>query len=291
MKIHPGERTLAHATICEPETCGRPRAGTPEAVSAKRFPELERSPDAIRRSGFFDPGRQTWSASTSLARSRSVAATPRVTATSSRDGRRPQPRRECRLRRLHEEIPSWPSYWAYNLEGSYAPRADLETLVALGRPGSMSTGAAGRWSGLPTATPRTSGWVLVNRPLSSRESIRGRSSCDVPAPVLQAKMRPQIENFLVDLRTWASLRHLVDAAIRRRSQQPDALHPRTRRGDLQTRALKWAAETLPLEWRDLIEQVRQDRFVQWNEPPRPGSVERTLAFLDHVQERARSGTR
>ena len=57
------------------------------------------------------------------------------------------------------------------------------------------------------------------------------------------------------------------------------------------RALQWAAETLPAEWRALIDQVRNDRFVQWNDPPRPGSVDRTLTFLNHVQERARGGTR
>jgi hypothetical protein len=53
-------------------------------------------------------------------------------------------------------------------------------------------------------------------------------------------------------------------------------------------ALKWATEALPDEWRDLIEQVRHDRFVQWNDPPRAGSVERTLAFIEYVQHRART---
>jgi hypothetical protein len=52
-------------------------------------------------------------------------------------------------------------------------------------------------------------------------------------------------------------------------------------------ALGWAAETLPLEWRDLIEQVRDDRFVRWNASPRPGSMERAVAFVDYVQGRAR----
>ena len=52
-------------------------------------------------------------------------------------------------------------------------------------------------------------------------------------------------------------------------------------------ALDWGSEAMADEWRSLIEQVRQDRFVQWNDPPRPGSVERTLAFVEHVQERAR----
>ena len=41
---------------------------------------------------------------------------------------------EHALRQLHEEIPSWPGYWAFNLEGSYAPKADLQTLTAIGRP-------------------------------------------------------------------------------------------------------------------------------------------------------------
>ena len=41
---------------------------------------------------------------------------------------------EGALRQLHEEIPSWSGYWAHNLESSYAPRGDLETLAALRRP-------------------------------------------------------------------------------------------------------------------------------------------------------------
>ena len=55
-------------------------------------------------------------------------------------------------------------------------------------------------------------------------------------------------------------------------------------------ALDWAAEKLPLEWRDLIEQVRDDRFVRWNAPPLPGSVERAVAYVRCVQERARIHT-
>ena len=53
-------------------------------------------------------------------------------------------------------------------------------------------------------------------------------------------------------------------------------------------ALTWAAETLPPEWRELIEQVQQDRFVRWNEPSRPESVERAIAFVQYIQERARA---
>src|SRR5215210_849739 len=38
---------------------------------------------------------------------------------------------ERALRELHGEIPTRSGYWARNLEGSYAPRADLVTLAAL----------------------------------------------------------------------------------------------------------------------------------------------------------------
>jgi hypothetical protein len=51
-------------------------------------------------------------------------------------------------------------------------------------------------------------------------------------------------------------------------------------------ALGWALEALPYEWRDLIERVRQDRLVHWNEPTRPGSVDRAVRFVEYVQERA-----
>jgi hypothetical protein len=33
------------------------------------------------------------------------------------------------------------------------------------------------------------------------------------------------------------------------------------------------------------------RFVQWDDPPRPASVERALAFVDYVEKVARTGNR
>jgi hypothetical protein len=51
-------------------------------------------------------------------------------------------------------------------------------------------------------------------------------------------------------------------------------------------ALDWAADALPAEWRDLIEQVRKDRHVPWNSPPAPGAIERSVAFVEYVQARA-----
>jgi hypothetical protein len=53
-------------------------------------------------------------------------------------------------------------------------------------------------------------------------------------------------------------------------------------------ALEWAEGVLPARWQGLLRQVRQDRFVTWNDPPPPGSVETTLAYVDYVRQRAQA---
>jgi len=193
------------------------------------------------------------------------------------------------LRQLHEDVLTWPGYWACNLEGSYAPKADLQTLDALGRPW-LYVNRGGRemeWSGhCNTEDVR---WVLASRPFVLAGTDPRQFVCEVPAAVLQATMRPQIESFLTDLRTWAPFeiswtqRYAVEASSR--------MLYTLEHGEVVSKqdALGWALEALLDEWRNLIEQVREDRLVQWNEPARPGSVDRAVRFVEYVQERARTG--
>jgi hypothetical protein len=103
------------------------------------------------------------------------------------------------------------------------------------------------------------------------------------------EMRPQIEAFLVDLRTW--VRFDTSWAQRYAVEGSSRILYTLEHGAVISKqdALAWAAETLPREWRDPIEQVRQDRLVAWNAAPRPGSVERAVAFVEYVQGRARVG--
>jgi Aminoglycoside adenylyltransferase, C-terminal domain/Nucleotidyltransferase domain len=195
---------------------------------------------------------------------------------------------ERALRRLHEEIPDWPGYWAHNLEGSYAARADLTTLETLGEPWLYVNRGSRELEWSSHCNREDVRWVLVNRPCVLAGSDPRAFACDVPAAVLQATTRPQIESFLVDLASWASFdvswtqRYAVEASSR--------MLYTLEHGEVISKpaALEWASETLPSEWGDLIEQVRSDRFVTWNDPPRPGSVDRAAAFVAYVQERARS---
>jgi hypothetical protein len=196
---------------------------------------------------------------------------------------------EHALRRLHEEIPAWPGYWAYNFEGSYARKADLETLAALGRPWLYVNRGKREMHWSDHCNTEDVRWVLRERPLVLEGADPRTFVCEVPTISLQKKMRPQLENFLRDLLTWTtfeiswSQRYAVEATSR--------MLYTLEHGEVISKqdALDWATEAMPGEWRDLIDQVRQDRFLRWDDPPRPGSVERTLAFVEYVQQRARPG--
>jgi predicted nucleotidyltransferase len=197
------------------------------------------------------------------------------------------PETERELRRLHEEISARPGYWAHNFEGSYAPKPDLETLTALGRP----------WLYVDRGRPELEWsahcnvvdvrWVLRERPFVVEGADPRTFACEVPTIVLQQKTRPQLENFVDDLLTWATFevswtqRYAVEATSR--------MLYTLDRGEVISKqdALAWATHALPAEWRPLLEQVRRDRFVRWNDPPRAGSVERALRFVEYVQARAR----
>ncbi len=195
---------------------------------------------------------------------------------------------ERALRRLHDEIPTWPGYWASNLEGSYAPKADLQTLTTIGRPWLYVNRGGRELESSAHCNTEDVRWVLRERPLTLEGPDPHDFACEVPRIALQRKMRPQIENFLDHLLTWTTFeiswtqRYAVEASTR--------MLYTLERGEVISKqdALDWGTVALPAEWRELIEQVRQDRFMRWNEQPRAGSVARTLAFVEYVQERART---
>jgi hypothetical protein len=199
--------------------------------------------------------------------------------------RAPSGDEERALRELHEEIPGWPGYWARNLEGSYAPREDLETLAALGRPWLFVDRGTREMEWSSHCNVEEVRWVLANRPHALVGPDPRELCCEVPAPVLKAAMRPKIQNLLDDVRSWAPFdiiwtqRYVVETACR--------MLYTLEHGEVITKpgALDWAAEALPAEWRDLVRQVRADRLVQWNAPPPPGAIERAVAFVEYVQAR------
>jgi aminoglycoside adenylyltransferase-like protein/nucleotidyltransferase-like protein len=193
---------------------------------------------------------------------------------------------ERALRELHAEIPTRRGYWAHNLEGSYAPRADLATLAALDE----------HWLYVNRGWPEMQ-WSTHCNTLDSRWTLRERGIAlagpgplqlvaEVPPDVLRRSMRPLIENFLPDLFTWINFdtgwaqRYAVTTLCR--------MLYTLEAGEVASKpaALEWAKEALPPAWRDLIQQAVDDRERRWDEPPKAGSVERTVSFAGWAKERA-----
>ncbi len=195
---------------------------------------------------------------------------------------------ERALRELHDEIPTRPGHWAHDLEGSYAPRAELETLAALGeewlyidrgwremRWSTHCNTEDARWTlrecGIPLAGP------------DPRTLVR-----EVPADALRSRARQLIETFLPDLFSWTSLdiawsqRYAV-ATLCRMLYTLDS-------GEVASKpaSLEWAMNALIPAWRGLLQQVLDDRARGWDpdEPPPPGSAEATIAFAEYAKGRA-----
>jgi hypothetical protein len=194
---------------------------------------------------------------------------------------------ERALRVLHDEIPTRRGYWAHNLEGSYAPRADLETLAALDEQW-LYVDRGWREMQLSTHcnTPY-SRWTLREHGIALAGPGPLQLVAEVPPDVLRRSMRPLIENFLPDLFTWINFdtawaqRYAVTTMCR--------MLYTLETGEVASKpaALKWANEALAPAWHDLIQQAVDDRERGWDpdDPPRSGSVEATVSFAEWAKKR------
>ncbi len=194
---------------------------------------------------------------------------------------------ERALRGLHDEIPTRPGHWATNLEGSYAPQADLETLEQLGREWLYVDRGwrEMRWS--THCNVADTRWILRERGIPLIGPAARTFACVVPADLLRRRMRLLIESFLEDLLSWTSFdiiwaqRYTVESMCR--------MLYTLETGEVTSKraALEWGRRVLAPPWRDLITQALADRPVPWNDPPRPGSAEAAIAFVEYGKEYAR----
>lgn len=195
---------------------------------------------------------------------------------------------EQALRDLHAEIPSREGHWTHHLEGSYAPRVELETLDGLGKDwlyidhgwremqwGAHCNTETVRW------TLREHGVTLAGPDI--RDVVR-----EVPADALRRSMQPLVENFLPNMFTWTSFdlawsqRYAV-TTLCRILYTLDTGEVASKRA-----SLDWAKGHMDPSWGGLIQQALDDRALGWDpsDPPRPGTVDATTAFADYAKERA-----
>ena len=193
---------------------------------------------------------------------------------------------ERQLREFHDEIPTRSGHWPHDLEGSYAPRADLETLAALDRQW-LYVNRGGReleWS--THCNTEDVRWTLRERGIALSGLEPRPLVAEVPADVLRRRMPALIDSFLSDLLSWTSFeigwaqRYAVTSLCR--------MLYTLERGEVPSKpaSLEWAKSALSGTWHALIQQAIDDRPLPWNDAPRPGSVEATIAFAEYAKKRA-----
>ncbi len=188
------------------------------------------------------------------------------------------------LREIHDEIPTRSGYWPHNLEGSYAPRAELKTLDALGVDWLYIDRGWREMQWSTHCNAEEVRWTLRERGISLAGPDPRSLVNEVPADALRSRMRRLIESFLPDLYSGTSFdiagtqRYAVASLCR--------MLYTVRTGEVASKpaSLEWGKQTLDPTWRDLIQQVIDDRALAWDAPPRPESVEPTIAFAGYARE-------
>ncbi len=200
-------------------------------------------------------------------------------------GARTSPAQERELREFHAQIPTRTGHWAHDLEGSYAPRADLETLEALEQKWLYVNRGHREMQWSTHCNSEDVRWTLRQCGITLAGTEAKQFVAEVPADVLRSKMRVLIARFLPDLLSWTnfdevawSQRYAVSTLCR--------MFYTLDTGEITSKqkALGWAKSALPERWHGLIQQVIDDRPLPWNDPPRPGSVEATIAFAEYAKK-------
>jgi hypothetical protein len=195
---------------------------------------------------------------------------------------------EQALRQLHDEIPTRSGHWAHQLEGSYAPRTELQTLESLEKKWLYVDRGWREMQWSTHCNTEDVRWLLRERGLTLAGPPPHELVDEVPGDALRNKMRQSIEDFLPRLLSWGSFdnawtqRYAV-SSLCRMLYTLDTGEVTSKKA-----ALVWAKEVLPSEWHELAQQVLDDRVLGWKpiDPPRPGSVESTIAFAEFAKERA-----
>jgi hypothetical protein len=201
------------------------------------------------------------------------------------------PEQEQALRAFHDEMPTRAEHWARHLEGSYAPRSHLGTLTALGKSWLYIDHGWREMQWSDHCNREEVRWTLRECGVTLAGPDPRELVAEVPADALRRRMARVIDSFLPDLLSWTSFdsawaqRYAVTTLCRTLyTLDSGAVASKPA-------ALEWAKSALDARWRDLIQQVIDDRPLAWNDPPRPGSVQTTIAFSEYAAQRAAASTR
>lgn len=198
----------------------------------------------------------------------------------------------ARLRALHDELPTRSQSWCKDLEGSYAPIAELASTTHLGRKWLFNDHGRRTLEWDEHCNRGYTRWLLREHGIT----LTGPRPADFMAPIaaelLRAEAAAALRALLPEFQEWIDIdalawgqRYAVVTACRM------LFTLATGTVTSKSGALEWAMRTLAPRWRPLLAQVRDERSRGWNpdQSPRPGEADAARAFiLAHVDWRAGS---
>jgi aminoglycoside adenylyltransferase-like protein len=188
---------------------------------------------------------------------------------------------EVALRALHDELPTRTGHWPHDLEGSYAPMAELASVGFLGRRWLFNDHGQRTLEWDDHCNRAYSRWILREHGIVLTGPEPVAFIAPVPDAVLRAEAARAIPTLLDDIATWLDIDELAWGQRYAVTMVCRTLYTLdTARVASKTGALEWAQRTLDPRWRPLLGQVRDDRERGWDpgERPRPGSADAARAF-------------
>ncbi len=197
----------------------------------------------------------------------------------------PTPEQLGHLMLLHDAIPLRDGHWAKHLEGSYPITSELQNLDGLGREWWYVDHGSRSMQRSTHCNLEIVRWTMREHGIT----LSGPDPADlvdpVPPEAIRDRMRHSLQSVVRDLRSWATLdiawvrRYLVATTCRILYTLATAEVTSKRL------SMEWAITKFGSGWEPLLAQVIVDRsrgFVLM-EAPRPGSVERSIAFVKQAQ--------
>jgi hypothetical protein len=191
------------------------------------------------------------------------------------------------LREVHDEIPTRDGHWPHDIEGSYAPLADLTSVDHLGREWLFNDHGHRTLVWDDHCNRGYTRWILREHGITLTGPAPRSFMEPVPAALLRAEARAAVPTVVADLATWLDIdtiawgqRYLV-VTVSRTLYTLATAEVASKPG-----ALEWAQRTLDPRWRPLLAQVRDERARGWepDRPPRPGEADAARAFAAYAVE-------
>ena len=191
------------------------------------------------------------------------------------------------LREVHDEIPTREGHWPHDIEGSYAPLAELGSVDHLSRAWLFNDHGHRTLVWDDHCNRGYTRWILREHGIALTGPEPRSFMEPVPADLLRAEARTAIPTLMTDLATWLDIdtlawgqRYAVVTASRILYTLATA-EVASKPG-----VLEWAQRALDPRWRPLLAQVRDERVRGWepDRAPRPGEADMARAFAAYAVE-------